>query len=495
LEGALTTAGEPAVAIRSSAFERFGRAASRTLLCLALFVAPWAYGGTTSETIRLINSLAGEAVICWACFALAARRSPHVPTTPVVATLGLLAIGWSMAANAHWIFDPEYSLFAPVQSWAATMPGSVDRAISLATMVRMTVLFGAMLCAADLSQDQQSLLHLWWTVALAGGSIALLGLVQKASGAETIFWQATAGPPVKTFFATYYYHANAGAFLNLVLPLVIGMTVRVFSKRANPWTRSLSLILTTVVLMSVFANTSRMSQFVAVLLLLALTVRFAPLVARRLWRSERQVAIVGITVALITAGAIAAVSRLEEPLQRWSVLRQQLPINARWEALRAALPAARDAGILGFGPGTFRVVFPYYSGGLSDPSLEWRFLHQDYVQTAIEWGLLGSAIWAVLLFGGIAAAVGGALTERASRWSARQRLLLPLTVLAIGGAAVHALVDFPLQIASIQLYVAVYLGICWGSVRWDTAGRRTLDPDPADRGKAEIATPSPARHR
>ncbi len=68
------------------------------------------------------------------------------------------------------------------------------------------------------------ILELWWVIVIAGTSISLLGLLQKATGAPMIFWATPTGPPPPptTFFATYFYHANAGAFLNLTWPFAAG---------------------------------------------------------------------------------------------------------------------------------------------------------------------------------------------------------------------------------------------------------------------------------
>jgi hypothetical protein len=93
-------------------------------------------------------------------------------------------------------------------------------------------------------------------------------------------------------------------------------------------------------------------------------------------------------------------------------------------------------------------------------------LHEDYLQTALEWGWLGSALWALLFFGGIVVGIRS-YKQYAPDWAPRRRLLQPLVIIALIGVALHAIIDFPLQIASIQLYVTTYLGLCWGSGPWN----------------------------
>jgi hypothetical protein len=383
-----------------------------------------------------------------------------------------------MVLNAKSIYDPEFSLFVPLRNFAPPLVGSVDYANSAAWMLRGALLLGTILFVCDLSQSNRWLLRLWYVIGLAGGSIAFLGLLQKATGAQMIFWQPPPPPEygVTTFFATYFYHGNAGAFLNLVWPLSAGLVIRAFTRRSQPGMRALWTIVFVVTVAGVLANTSRMAQVVALVLLVVIGVDFGPGLLRRLPGAQKSVAIAGALALVLALIALAQATHLEQPLNRWQSVSEQIPADARWQASRVALGALPDAGFFGFGPGTFRVVFPGYNIGSNHTAPgSWRFLHEDYLQTVVEWGWLGSSLWALLFFGGIGVGILGYNRYGRRDWMPRRRVIQPLAIIALGGVATHALVDFPFQIESIQLYVATYLGVCWGSSLWydksDVRGR------------------------
>ena len=443
------------------------RNAAQWLFYVALFFAPWAYGGTKSWSIKLIDTLLAGVLLLWVIELLLNRRKPTFPRFLLFLLIALLAIGGWMVLNAGAILDTDFSVFVAIAKSVPRAPGSVDYVLSAAWMIRAALLSGTILFVADLSQDNRALVHLYDAIGFVAGSIALLGLLQKATGAPMIFWQSSPEGPIKTFFATFYYHGNAGAFLNLVLPLTAGLALRAFTAHSGPNVRAMWAACFVLCLASVAANTSRMAQFVALLIIIALGWRLGPALLHRLSQMEGKAALGGAAAFLFLLYALAQASQLDQPLRRWQQLMEYIPNDSRWLAARVAIRILPEAGAVGFGPGTFRVLFPVYNNAHKAPAPGfWRFLHEDYLQTLLEWGWLGSALWALLLFGGIVFAICNFSRPRAQNWSQRRRLMLPLVVIALCGVAVHALVDFTFQIASIQLYVATYLGICWGSGSW-----------------------------
>ena len=383
-----------------------------------------------------------------------------------------------MVFNAKSVYDSDFSVFVPLHNFAPLVTGSVDYPISAVWMIRATLLLGTILFVADLSQSNRWLLRLWYVIGLVGGSIAFLGLLQKATGTLMIFWQ----PPhpneylrVSTFFATYFYHGNAGAYLNLVWPLSAGLVIRTFASRSHPWMRAMWTSVFLITIAAVLANTSRMSQLIAVLLLVAICVQFGPLLLRKL-SGGKSVALAGALAIGLAFIAFAKASHFEQALSRWQLQTEHIPNDYRWQISRVALRALPDAGLFGFGPGTFRVVFPTYNrSGSNQVPGTWRFLHEDYLQTLLEWGWIGGILWALLFFGGITVGIRSFKEHAGREWTPRRRVLQPLVIITLMGVALHALVDFPVQIESIQLYVATYLGICWGSMFWKDQGLRTTD--------------------
>jgi O-antigen ligase len=106
------------------------------------------------------------------------------------------------------------------------------------------------------------------------------------------------------------------------------------------------------------------------------------------------------------------------------------------------------------------IVHTHNPGG---PVSIWSNVHNDYLQLAFEWGWLGGAAWAVLLVGGVACAAWGA--GRRYRLPS-DRTIVVCAGFAVAGVMLHAMVDFPLQVLSLQMYAGILLGLAWGSRNW-----------------------------
>jgi len=443
---------------------------SRWLLVASLIFAPWAYGSTRPWTIQALSILMGCACLFWLAECLIRRRQPSLPLVAVIPALGLILQGWWMVLNAHSYFDPDLAALLPKASPVPGAPGSADGPASASAMFFFTGLLGVLLFCCDLSRHSVWRKRIWMTMAWTGFSIAAFGILQKIGGDAVLglIWEPGKRDPSDNF-ATFRYRGNAGAYLNLIFPLMTGLCFLAFQRGDRPWRKALWAMALFILVLGIQLNPSRASWFIGIVLGLILAAKIFRSCGRRQNDFNPKLVLTGVLAVALVLGAIGSISFLGNWETSWGRL-NVLGFNpADRSPVEIYLRMAPDAGVMGFGPGTFSAVFPSYQetydfGGRAVP-LFWKegffeHAHEDYLETLIEWGWLGALFWSVLVFGGIGR---GVVRHFQKGTSLSLRWLLSCSLLALGGVLAHALIDFPLQIASIQLYVVVLLGICWGT--------------------------------
>jgi O-antigen ligase len=439
----------------------------RWLLLAAIVYVPWAFGCTRfwAKTL-LIRSLLAITLL-WLCSLLLRRRWPRVAVPAGAAALSLLGLGWFSVFNSLASYDELTQIFSPVSQLLPGWLGSWDAAFSLRTMLLVTALMGAFFMSMDLAENPVWRSRLFLTLALSGGLLLLFGLIERATGARGVYWDTSAPP--STFFATYFYHGNAGAFINLTLPIVAGQAVLAFRSEESQLKRALWSFLLLVSITAVFVNTSRASMVVGILILAALAVGGATVGLR--WHRRifpRPQLLVTVGAAFVCVVILILSFGIERSLQRWDQTLTALLASedatvwlGRASIYRICWLSLQAAGWFGFGPGTFAIVFPSLQtehGGEINGIL--RYAHQDYLQTVLEWGGLGFLVWAALIGGGIVRAMLYLWSDpRAMR--REQGMWIALCTLSLLGILIHSLIDFPLQIASLQMISAVLLGQLW----------------------------------
>ena len=437
----------------------------RWLFLGLLIYAPWAYGCTTAGTVTIFEFWAAVILVLWLAGCAIRRLRPFVPRVVFFCSGWLLLQGWWMTGNAHFRLNPESQMFVPVRSWLSFLPGTVDQASSEIAMLRVTILLGIVCFSCDLSARPEWRSRVWWVMGITGVSLTLFGLLQSASS-HPILFRGIADQAVP-FFATYYYHGNAGSFINLALPIIFGFAVLAIRQPSAHLERAIWVTGAFICITAAFVNVSRSAMVVTVILC---TVLFAWQLfgsKPRAYRLPLRLKLLYSLVAILALACLIGFSGWERPLQKWAIFESQLnSANQRWLTNQVCLRMIPDAGLWGFGPGTFSGAFPHYSGFLGNaiPGI-WRYAHNDYLQSLIDWGWTGALAWSVLLFSGIENLIA-AWRGNKRRRNSPDGILLFTTGVALAGIVLHALVDFPLQIASLQLYVATYLGIAWASDIW-----------------------------
>jgi O-antigen ligase len=328
-------------------------------------------------------------------------------------------------------------------------------------MARVTALLGAALAACSLGRHRVWRERFALALVATAVSIVLLGCAQRWTGATDIFW----GPRrLDYFFGTYRNVTSAGEYLNLALP-VAGAAAWIALER-SPARRAATVCALAILIAGVLIGGSKAAPLVAAACGGAFLFAQRRELARRLIAKHVVILLVlMLAVALMAWGAGWGVSQ-----DRWARLfasNGEVTLGNRLEVDRACLSGIGAAGWTGAGPGTFPVLFPgLQAASAHAPEGRWLAAHNDYLQTFLEWGVLGVLSWSVYFFGSLGRLITG-LHRRG--WRRDDRAWALGFALALIGAAVMAAVDFPLQVASLQLDVAVLAGLGWSSSRWPRA--------------------------
>ena len=431
------------------------------LLCVSL---PLFLGGAHPLGTLWMHTLGACALLLWVGTLILERRRPALPGWLGACLVAGLALGWTGAWNAAFVFKGAHQGFEArdFQRW---LPSAVDGTLASNALRHGTLLCGLFLSVADLCAHARHRRRLFFGLFLAGLLQLLLGIVQKLCNASSVFgFGLGEGLP---FFGAFLYSGCAGAFINLALPAFF------LPARQIRMSRLRTALGVGAGLLAVLWNTSRIAATVA--LGMAACVGLCAVVqhfwgggrgrSRSLigdsWREKRRWPIV--LAVLVLGGMALAVFPIPPLFEKWQRFSGQLHSqNPRLESFKVAFQMLGDAGPWGMGPGTFGAVFPHYAHELGAAGIGfWRHAHCDYLEWLVEWGWAGTVLWSVVPIG----ALWRLLVHLRLAPDKRDRLEALCALFALGSVSIHAIADFPLHNPSIQLAAVVWLGGAWSFSR------------------------------
>lgn len=441
---------------------------SRWMFLLILVYAPWAYGCTDLVSLSVLNQFSAALVVLWLAGCAWRGRWPRLPWLPMTLVALLLLHGWWLAWNAHsihsyrtWTTVNRLWDNPPLPNW----PGAIDRRLAQTAMLNVTALFALFLFACDLMTRPVWRKRVWGTLAVTAVSVAVGGTILKLGGPEfrEWLWDPKVAQLASTF-ATYRYHGNAASLMSLGWALVLGFTAAAAGQPGRPLRLAGWMVAMLGLLIGLFINTSRAGWGLAVFLALAIGARFL----WAWWHTAREGfdwrrgLLQGGALAVVVGGLllVAMSADWKEKLKR---------LNTTVETIQERYPSkvyhqlAKETGVLGYGADCFQMVLPVYMevfGLAAEKYGFWRHAHNDYYEYLANWGWGGVALWAALIFGGLARALRNHF-RLPVMWGSTQWALGFCGCAAMLGLLLHAFWDFPLEKASILLYFLTLLADGW----------------------------------
>lgn len=435
---------------------------------------PWAFGGVDGWSLVVALGLAMTA------FTVAMSRRSR---TTVLAEPGLGWVALSHSA-AFWAgvtllvylvvqtLNPAFRLAEDATRWwlvplphHAWLPRGMDVPFADGPLRSTMMAAAGGLTAATIGAGigRRSSLRLLLTIVVAnGGAFAVFGLLQRAAGEERIYGVRHVGFPY--FFSAIIYKHHAAAFLILAAAAAGALAIDAWQRnRTVQRARSSPLVFHVFLLLIFVWSIVHTAALIGIGIFLVVAGVTIALLSHRFARAQLRAVPVRLLLAFLCA--VLAISGLTEQERIRERFHQEAAGEARYTLAtrllvnRAGIAMAADRWALGWGAGCFHYGFTKYQARVPELATwrgvhtRWEHVHNDWLEFAIELGLLGLVPLVV-----IAIQWWRALASAA--W--RHAPTLPL----IGGAlaiAVYAAVDFPFQNPAVACTFAALATV---AVRW-----------------------------
>lgn len=436
----------------------------RTVISITLVFAPWAFGSTEPWSLLVLEILCFLSGI-FLVFEEILERRFHV-RRPVVVALGFVII---LLITAQLLNPVQLKVIARGNVFELVGgnrhgPHTIQWTATRGEALRWGsfFLFGfALLHHIKTRDDVRFFVRL---IVFNSMLVAVEGILQHLSGTNRLlgFRLPRHGGVI---FGPFVCRNNFAAYVNLSLPLAAGLALLpdMFSQTCKSKTpqRFLWGFCGAMILAAVLLSTSRAGVTVSLLTVAAVVFDLA--LRRRdshRWLQYGRLIIflmVG-SMAIVLAGGVQNVIAGFNRLDPGDPLRLDV-----WKSLWVAI---RDSFWWGYGLGTFRYLFPFYQP--VDIHEFYEYAHNDWLEAWFDFGINGLAFVIAFLLSVFAAI----LKDRIKRTSSFRRSLASSVVIALAGCLLHALVDFPLHIAAVQVTFVAIAAI-------GLAGRFARSSDPA----------------
>lgn len=341
-------------------------------------------------------------------------------------------------------------------------PVSIDSAQTEISLFKSISYFSLFLCTLFICDSTARIKVLLLTVVALGTFQAMYGALEVLLGLP---YSAVFNLPVKSFATgTFVYKNHFANYLMLCLSLGVGYLVSTLLKAPEHalsrqrlrsfletllHRKALVRVALAIMVVGLVMSHSRMGNtaFFSAMTLVGISSLFL------IKKKSKGLTILIISMFIVDMFILSAWFGLDKVKTRLE--QTSFSQESRDEVIRDSIPLLKDFVVTGSGMGSYYGVFPKYQG--KDIQLFYDHAHNDYLQFAIELGVLATAI---LFFIPLLAAkvCYNSIKDR------RNTLVKGTAfgcLMALIGMAIHMSVDFPLQAPANVALFSVILGLAF----------------------------------